>query len=98
MLRKISLMIASAAILSSCTIVDASENSGSIVYKSINNSEIQNLDKDVVSRTGYKAIEDLASYFEYSESKNYILSPASYLLAEAGLVSVSDGCNNNAFG
>lgn len=71
---------------------------GSLVYNSPVHNTAQNLDSDLVSRTGYLAIKDLSSKLSSSEKTNYVLSPASYLLAVSGLASVSEGFDNDAFG
>lgn len=59
---------------------------------------IQNLDASVVSRTATKTLENLDSYFADRNNKDYVLSPASYLLAASAVAAVSDGFDLSAFG
>lgn len=68
-----------------------------LVYNEIEN-EKGSLDSSIVTRTAYKSIKALSSYMMDAENTNYVLSPASYLLAVAGVVSVSDGFDVSNFG
>lgn len=84
-------------LLASCA-ADTS-NVGDLMHSEIKSAKLEELSSNTVKRTAYKAIEDLSPYFMKSNlNSNYVLSPASYLLATAGLASVSDGFNNEAFG
>lgn len=95
MKRRIFCFLVIIPMLASCK-TDANVN---LLHTPIQNTKSQYLSKDIVSRTAYKAIEDLAPYFMNSTaSKNYVLSPSSYLLAVAGLASATDNFNNSSFG
>lgn len=56
------------------------------------------LDKDWIKRTSPKSLMALDSYFADSDNKNFVLSPASFLLAVSGLIAVSDGFDLDAYG
>lgn len=91
------LMLTTIELLSSCAL--DTFDVGDLMHLGIRSTKFQELSSDTVSRTAYKAIEDLSPYFMKSDlNSNYVLSPASYLLATAGLASVSDNFNNDAFG
>lgn len=68
-----------------------------LVHEGIQNNEMQSLDSSIVSSTASKTLNAMAKYLKGVDS-NYVLSPASYLLAVSGLVSVSDGFDNSKFG
>lgn len=59
---------------------------------------IQSVDASVVSRTATKTLQGLDAYFAKENNKNYVLSPASYLLAASAVAAVSDGFDLSAFG
>ena len=59
---------------------------------------IQSVDASAVSRTATKTLQNLDAYFAKENNKNYVLSPASYLLAASAVAAVSDGFDLNAFG
>ena len=59
---------------------------------------LMKLDEDVVSRTASNSVEKLAPYIESDKNEDFVLSPATYTLAIAGLSAVSDNFNNDAFG
>ena len=59
---------------------------------------IQSVDATVVSRTATKTLQNLDAYFAKENNKNYVLSPASYLLAASAVAAVSDGFDLSAFG
>ena len=50
---------------------------------------IQSVDASVVSRTATKTLQSLDAYFAKENNKNYVLSPASYLLAPSNILPVS---------
>lgn len=59
---------------------------------------IQSVDASVVSRTATKTLQSLDAYFADANNKDYVLSPASYLLAASAVAAVSDGFDLDAFG
>lgn len=97
--NKIGISILGVALLSSCSAsyVEVPVNEKT-VYNSILNDEVQKLSKDIVSRTAFKSLKSISSYFQYNERKNYILSPSSLLLAEGAIASVSDNIDLDEFG
>lgn len=62
------------------------------------NTTFQRLDSGVVSRTASITLENLDPYFANPDNQDYVLSPASYLLATSGLIAVSDGFDHASFG
>lgn len=75
-----------------------STKSMNLMHNPIQSKELQKLAPDFVTATAYKAMKDLSPYFMETDKENYVLSPASYLLAAAGLISVSDGFDSASFG
>lgn len=72
---------------------------GNLKHSGINNTTMQKLSSDIATRTSYKSIKDISSYFmDGSLNENFVLSPASYLLAVSGLASVTDGFDNSSYG
>ncbi|MCR4562304.1 MAG: hypothetical protein K5694_03785 [Bacilli bacterium] len=61
-------------------------------------TSIQDLDKTLVGRVSKKTLESLDGFFADSDNKNYVLSPASYLLSATSLLAVSDGFDLDSFG
>lgn len=85
--------------LASCSKYASYSIVGDLKHNAIKNDTIQKLSSDIVTRTAYKSIKDICSYFmDDSLKENYVLSPASYLLAVSGLISVSGGFDNSSFG
>ena len=60
--------------------------------------EVQNLSSELKNRTAVKTLENLDPYFAKNTKENYVLSPASYLLALSSLVAVSTGFDEESFG
>ena len=81
-------------LLSACTNV---KGSGDFVYPKLKKKEIGSVESSLVERTASLAIQDVEGYLATSE-ENAVVSPASYLLATAGLSAVSDSFPNQSFG
>lgn len=56
------------------------------------------LGSDIIKRTASKSIENLLPYITDSTKDDLVYSPASFLLATAGLSAVSENFNNSAYG
>ncbi|MGI6714302.1 MAG: hypothetical protein ACOX3K_04610 [Bacilli bacterium] len=56
------------------------------------------LDQDVVARTATKSLERLMPFMQKDGIEDYVLSPATYSLAIAGLAAVSENFDHRAFG
>ena len=59
---------------------------------------LSSLDANFVNRTATKTLQSLDYLFMNPLKKDYVISPASYLLGVAGLAAVSDGINSEAYG
>ena len=61
-------------------------------------SIVKQMGTSMVNRTATKTLQALDSYFAATENQNYVLSPASYLLAVSSVAAVSEGFDLAAFG
>lgn len=76
----------------------SSEADGSaFLYPNIHNSAVGSLSSSLVGRTALPALRSLERPLREAPG-NFVVSPASYLLAVAGLSAVSDNFPNSAFG
>ena len=62
------------------------------------NRGVQNMDYRLVNRTALKAINNLDSYLKDQTNKNFVISPASFLLTVSGMAAVSENFNLDAYG
>lgn len=56
------------------------------------------MNSNLVKRVATKSLSNLDFYFQDPSNKNFVLSPASFLLAASGFAAVSDGFDLDAFG
>lgn len=56
------------------------------------------MNSNLVKRVATKSLSNLDFYFQDPSNKNFVLSPASFLLAASGFATVSDGFDLDAFG
>ena len=61
-------------------------------------TSVKRVEVDLVSRSASKTLQTLDPYFANANHTDYVLSPASYLLAVSSLAAVSDGFDLGAFG
>lgn len=73
-------------------------NNNNYFVKAPSAKRLVTLDDDIVSRTASKTLSAFDELLQNVSKKDYLISPASFLLAATGVAAVSDGVDLSSFG